>query len=48
MMKNNKYIIGGGLVVTLIYGYYRIYSFDKKMDKKYTPIWLKSTGKLDK
>jgi hypothetical protein len=45
----NAYNIGAAMfVVTFAHGFYKLYRFNRDMDKKYTPIWLKSTGKLEK
>jgi hypothetical protein len=44
----NKYIVSFGVASTAIYSLLRFYWFNQEMDKKYSAIWLKSTGKLDK
>jgi hypothetical protein len=47
-IDHNKYVIGLGITATAVFGFMKFYWLNEEMDKKYTAIWLKSTGKLDK
>ena len=44
----NKYAIIIGVAFGFMFGFFRNYQFGKEMDKKYSAIWLKSIGKLDR
>ena len=47
--KNSSTIIGTcGFILAVCFSSFKIYRFNREMDIKYTPLWLKSTGKLEK
>jgi hypothetical protein len=46
--ETGNIVFGIAIVSSISWGCYKFYKFNREMDAKYTPIWLKSTGKLEK